>query len=362
MRVHQMVASLSHGDAISSEALRIRRILQSRGYESEIFAESIHSAMRGRAHPLWEYERVSSSDNVLILHYSIGAGLSSFAYQLPDRLILIYHNITPSRWFASYQPRLARQCYQGRRELAAFVDHTDLAIGVSEFNRAELAAIGFHPTEVLPLLLDHEQLAVPASPSILEMFDDEKTNLLFVGRVMPNKRFEDLIKVFHIYRKFVEAKSRLILVGEYRGFEKYFDALMRLVDRLELPDVVFAGHVESEDLAAYYRVADVLLSLSEHEGFCAPLVEAFRFGVPVMAFDAGAVPETLGGAGILIREKHLEEIAEMAYLLARDSQLRERIIEQQFRALDALDSKNAEDRLIDFVKQVSNGSIGQERV
>ena len=362
MQVHQMVASLSHGDAISNEALRIRQILRNRGYESEIFAESVHSAMRGKAYLLWDYERVSSSDNVLILHFSIGAGVSSFAYRLPDRIMLIYHNITPARWFAPYQPRLAKLCYQGRRELAAFVDHTDLALGVSEFNRAELDAIGFHPTGVLPLLLDPKQLAVPPSPSILSMFDDDKTNLLFVGRVIPNKRFEDLIKVFYIYRKYVDPKSRLILVGEYRGFEKYFDVLMRLVDRLELRDVVFTGHVDTDDLAAYYRVADLLLSLSEHEGFCAPLVEAFRFGIPVMAFDAGAVPETLGGGGILIREKHLEEIAEMAHLLVHDPPLRERVIENQFRMLEVLDSQDEEERLIGFVEQVSNGTVKQERV
>lgn len=356
MQVHQMVASLSYGDAISNEALHIRQILRNHGYDSEIFAESVHSAMRGKAYPLWDYQRVSSPDNVLIFHFSIGAGVSPFAYRLPDRIMLIYHNITPAHWFAEFHPHLAGLCYHGRRELAAFVEHTDLALGVSEFNRAELDAIGFHPTGVLPLLLDPEQLAISPSPSILKLFDDDRTNLLFVGRVIPNKRFEDLIKVFYVYRKFVDPKSRLILVGEYKGFEKYFDALMRLVDRLELPDVVFAGHVVTEDLAAYYRVADVLLSLSEHEGFCAPLVEAFRFGIPVMAFDAGAVPETLGGAGILVREKQLEEIAEMAYLLAHDEDLRQRVVEHQFRVLDGLDSQDVEERLIGFVEQVSNGS------
>ena len=361
MQVHQLVASLSFGDAISNEALRIRQILQDRGYESEIFAESVHSAMRGKAHSLWDYERVSSPDNVVIFHFSIGAGVSSFAHRLPDRLMLIYHNITPARWFAPYQPRLARLCYQGRRELALFVERTELALGVSEFNRAELDAIGFHPTGVLPLLLDREQLTISPSPSVLEMFDDEKTNILFVGRVIPNKCFEDLLKVFYVYRKFIEPKSRLILVGEYRGFERYFDALLRLVDRLELPDVVFTGHVDTDDLAAYYRVADVLLSLSEHEGFCAPLVEAFRFGIPVVAFDAGAVPETLGGAGILVREKHLEEIAEMVYLLVHDPSLRARVVERQFRALDTVETRDEEELLIGFVGRVANGTLRRER-
>ncbi len=355
MQVHQMVASLSYGDAISNEALRIQDMLRGRGYESEIFAESIHSAMRNKGHPLWDYERVSSPDNVLILHFSIGAGVSSFAYHLPDRLMLIYHNITPARWFAPYQPKLARLCYQGRRELAAFTERTELALGVSEFNRQELEAMGFHPTGVLPLLLDPEQLAIPPSPVICGMFDDDKTNFLFVGRVIPNKKFEDLIKVFCVYQKYVDPKSRLLLVGEYQGVERYFDALLRLVDELELKDVVFTGHVDTNDLAAYYQVGDVFLSLSEHEGFCAPLLEAFRFGIPVMAFDAGAVPDTMGGAGVLIREKQFEEIAEMAHVLVHDDEVRQRVIDSQDRVIEALDARDEEGLLVGYVEQVSNG-------
>ncbi len=355
MQVHQMVASLSYGDAISNEALRIQVMLRSRGYESEIFAESIHSVMRNKGHQLWDYERVSSPDNVLILHFSIGAGVSSFAYHLPDRIMLIYHNITPARWFAPYQPKLARLCYQGRRELAAFTERTDLALGVSEFNRQELDAMGFHPTGVLPLLLDPEQLAIPPSPVIRRMFDDDKTNFLFVGRVIPNKKFEDLIKVFYVYQKFVDPKSRLLLVGEYQGFERYFDALLRLVDELELEDVVFTGHVDTNDLAAYYQVGDVFLSLSEHEGFCAPLLEAFRFGIPVMAFDAGAVPDTMGGGGVLIREKQFEEIAEMAHVLVHDDEVRQRVIDSQDRVIEALDARDEEGLLVGYVEQVSNG-------
>ncbi len=355
MQVHQMVASLSHGDAISNEALRIQDVLRSRGYESEIFAESIHSAMRNKGHSLWDYQRVSSPDNVLILHFSIGAGVSSFAYHLPDRIMLIYHNITPARWFAPYQPKLARLCYQGRRELAAFTERTELALGVSEFNRQELEAMGFHPTGVLPLLLDPAQLAIPPSPVIRRMFDDDKTNFLFVGRVIPNKKFEDLIKVFYVYQKFVDPKSRLLLVGEYQGFERYFDALLRLVDELELEDVVFTGHVDTNDLVAYYQVGDVFLSLSEHEGFCAPLLEAFRFGIPVMAFDAGAVPDTMGGAGVLIREKQFEEIAEMAHVLVHDGEVRQRAIDSQDHVIEALDARDEEGLLVGYVEQVSNG-------
>jgi glycosyltransferase involved in cell wall biosynthesis len=184
------------------------------------------------------------------------------------------------------------------------------------------------------------------------MFDDDKTNFLFVGRIIPNKRFEDLIKVFFIYQQYIDPNCRLLLVGESKGFERYFDALVRYVDELELKDVVFTGHVDTDDLAAYYRSADLFLCLSEHEGFCVPLIEAFRFGVPVMAFEAGAVPETLGGAGILIREKRFEEIAEMAHLLVHDSKFREKVVAGQDKVLEAMDQRDDEGLLAGFIDQV----------
>ncbi|MFQ5792249.1 MAG: glycosyltransferase [Acidobacteriota bacterium] len=352
MQIHQMLAALSFGDAIGDEALRIRQILRRRGFDSEIFAESVHPEMAGRARKLWDYRKVSSRENVVILHFSIGAGVSTFAYHLPDRILLIYHNITPARWFSPYHAHLAGLCYHGRRELAAFAKRTSLALGDSEFNRSELEAIGFHPTGKLPLLLDLDRLSVPASSTILGMFDDDKTNFLFVGRVIPNKRFEDVIKVFHIYRNFIDSNSRLLLVGEWQGFEQYFDALVRLVDDLALKDVVFTGHVDTDDLVAYYRAADVFLCMSEHEGFCVPLIEAFQFGVPVIAYEAGAVPETLGGAGVLVREKRYQEIAELAYLLVHDTELRQRIVAGQYRVLEKMSSRDDEATLMGFVDQV----------
>jgi L-malate glycosyltransferase len=353
MQVHQMLAALSYGDAIGNEALRIQEILRNEGFDSEIFAESVHPEMAGRARKLWDYRTVSRPDNLLILHFSIGAGVSTFAYHLPDPILLVYHNITPARWFSTFHPHLAGLCYHGRRELQAFVPRVSLAVGDSEFNRAELEAVGFHPTGVLPLLLDPERLAEPPNDVVLEMFDDDKTNFLFVGRVIPNKCFHDLIKVFAFYQKFVDRNSRLLLVGEWVGFEKYYEALVRMVDELELKDVVFTGHVDDDDLAAYYEVADLFLCLSEHEGYCVPIVEAFRFGVPVMAADAGAVPETLGGAGILIREKRVDEIALMAHAVVSDEQLAAKIVEAQDRVVASMDARDDRARLMRFVEQAA---------
>ena len=194
MQIHQMLAALSFGDAIGNEALEIQRILRAQGYESEIFAESVHPQMAGKARKLWDYRRVSSPETLLILHFSIGAGVSTFAYHLPDPILLIYHNITPSRWFVSYHDHLAGLCYHGRRELVAFSDRVSLALGDSEFNRSELDAMGFYPTGVLPLILDPNRLDIEPSPVILEMFDDDKTNFLFVGQSHPQQVLSRLDK------------------------------------------------------------------------------------------------------------------------------------------------------------------------
>jgi glycosyltransferase involved in cell wall biosynthesis len=351
MRIHQMLAALSYGDAIGNEAIRIQQILRDEGFDSEIFAESVHPEMAGRAKKLWDYRNIASPDNLLILHFSIGAGVSTFAYHLPDPILLIYHNITPARWFATFHEHLAGLCYHGRRELSAFVPRVRLALGDSEFNRAELEAVGCHPTGVLPLLLDPNRLTEEPSPVVVEMFDDDKTNFLFVGRVIPNKCFHDLIKVFAFYQKFIDSNSRLLLVGEWVGFEKYYEALVRLVDDLQLKDVVFTGHVDDDDLSAYYEVADLFLCLSEHEGYCVPLVEAFRFGVPVMAADAGAVPETLGDAGVLIREKRLDEIGLMAHAIVTDDALAQKIVDGQYRVLDRMEALDHTAMLMRFVNQ-----------
>jgi L-malate glycosyltransferase len=351
MQVHQMLAALSYGDAIGNEALRIQEILRGEGFDSDIFAESVHPEMAGRARKLWDYREISSKDGLLILHFSIGAGVSTYAYHLPDPILLVYHNITPARWFQAFHRHLAGLCYHGRRELEAFVPRVRLALGDSEFNRSELEAVGFHPTGVLPLLLDPARLDAPSNEVVLEMFDDDKTNFLFVGRVIPNKCFHDLIKVFAFYQRYIDRNSRLLLVGEWVGFEKYYEALVRMVDELALKDVVFTGHVDDDDLVAYYEVADLFLCLSEHEGYCVPLVEAFEFGVPVMALDAGAVPETLGGAGVLIREKRIDEIAMMAHAIVTDEELRTKIVDGQDRVLERMAAIDHRALLLDFVQR-----------
>ena len=288
-QVHQLLAALSYGDAIGNEALAIRKHLRAAGYASDIFAEKVHPRVAHLARPLWEYPAVSSAETVCLFHFSIGSAAGRLIFHAPDRLVSIYHNITPAHFFMGFHRHLAGLCYHGRRELAAFAARTELALGDSEFNRRELAEAGYARTAVLPIVLDLSLYDRAPSPVVRRLYDRTRTNLLFVGRIIPNKRIEDLLRVFAAYQRYVNPVSRLLLVGDYRGHERYFDRLAQMVDELRLDEVVFTGQVDDDELYACYRAADLFLCLSEHEGFCVPLQEAMVFGVPVIAYDGGAV-------------------------------------------------------------------------
>ena len=338
-RVHQLLAALAYGDAIGDEALAIQRHLRAAGFESDIFAEKVHPRMADRARPLWQYAQVSSPDTVCVYHFSIGSAAGRMIFHAPDRLVAVYHNITPARFFLGFHPHLVGLCHHGRRELATFAPRTELALGDSEYNRAELEAAGFARTGVLPIVLDLARYRQPPSPVTRRLLAGDRTTLLFVGRVIPNKRIEDLIGAFALYRRH-DPRSRLLLVGDYRGHERYYARLRERAQALGLSlteDVVFTGHVEHDDLLACYAAADLFLCLSEHEGFCVPLLEARAFGLPVVAYDTGAVRETLRGAGVLLEDKDPEVVAELLRRLRADGPFRERVLAGQRRAVQDLE-------------------------
>jgi glycosyltransferase involved in cell wall biosynthesis len=336
VRVHQLLAALSYGDAIGNEALAIQRQLRAAGHDSDIFAELVHPRVAHLARPLWEYGEVSSPETVCIYHFSIGSAAGRLAHAAPDRLVVVYHNITPARFFLGFHQHLAGLCHHGRRELEAFAPRTELGLGDSELNRAELEAAGFARTAVLPIVLDLSLYERPPSPVVRGRYDDGRVNVLFVGRVIPNKRFEDLIRSFAVFQRFLNRRSRLLLVGDTRGFERYLRRLRELVSELRLEEVVFTGQVDDDELYAYYRIADVFLCLSEHEGFCVPLQEAMIFRLPVVAYDAGAVRETLRGGGLLLRDKSPDLVADVLDGVTHGGPLRRAVLESQARAVAAI--------------------------
>jgi glycosyltransferase involved in cell wall biosynthesis len=251
-------------------------------------------------------------------------------------MMLVYHNITPPEYFLGVHPWLVRQCYHGRRELSAYRDRVDLALGVSEFNRQELEALGFSPTGVLPVVPDFSHLAVPPDSRVYAQYDDDWTNILFVGRLIPNKRPDLLIRYFHAYKTLVNPRSRLLLAGSTDQFESYLAGLHALTAAIGAADVHILGQVTDEELTALYDVADLFLCASEHEGFCVPLVESFHKRVPVLAYAAAAVPATLDGGGVLFTSRDPLDVAALMDAVLSDEALEMRILAAQDAALGRL--------------------------
>ncbi len=333
MDIHQFATSLTYGDAISNEMLEIRKILREKGHNSDIFVRFFDPRMAAEGRDYREYPGFSHPDNVVIFHFSIGSPVSKMFFRIPDRKIMLYHNITPYSFFIDTHRILTRECYKGRLELQLFKDKVDLALGDSEYNRKELEASGYSRTGVLPLLIDFDKFRQPPDPVFSRIMDNGKTTLLFVGRVIPNKGFEDVIKTFYFYKKYFNPRSQLNLVGDYRGMERYFSSLMELTGRLKLADVHFTGHVEFPELVSCFKAADVYLSMSEHEGFGVPLLEAFFREVPVIAYNAGAVAETMNGGGILLQRKDFFRTAGLVDRIVKDRGFRKKIQKTQLQAL-----------------------------
>jgi L-malate glycosyltransferase len=334
MIVNQWVPAAHKGDAIGDSARRVRDILRRAGHQSDLFALTIDDDLRGDVRPF--EDPAARAGEVTIFHFALPSPMTEAFASLGGGRVLQYHNITPAQFFAGYDPGLFRLAALGRKELGTLAGRVDLALGDSEFNRQELEALGFAPTGVMPIAVDTDRItAAPRRPALEKILSDGLINILFVGRIVPNKRIEDHIRLAEVYKRYVDSYYRFIFVGRYDGLPGYYAQVRALIDEYQmLPDRFwFTGPVPDDDLAAFYRWADVYVSLSEHEGFCVPLVEAMAADVPVLAYAAGAVPETLAGAGVLFTPKDLELAAEAMGMLVYDRPFRESVLEGQRRRL-----------------------------
>jgi L-malate glycosyltransferase len=321
--LHQLLAGAAPGDAITDQAFAIRRWLRSQGLRSDLFAESVHPDLKGEVQHHTRLTRAVCGDR-LIYHYSIGSDTIDHVQTLGARLYLINHTVTPPEFVAGVDPRLAAQLASGRTRLPELAPFCDLAVGDSAYNETELVAAGYRPTGVLPIVLDDEPRSVPPSPEVLARLADGKVHLLTVGRLAPHKFQDDAIKVLY-YCRAGGLDAHLHVVGsDWLG--AYRQWLDDLADALGVAEhVTFAGHVSQADLNAHYQGCQVYLTLSEHEGFCKPLIESMYFGLPVVAYSTPAVAETMGPAGILLRRKDFAAIAELVALVATDEPLRARL-------------------------------------
>lgn len=329
--IHQIVAGYAGGDAISNEARAMRALFRRWGYESQIYSERkrILPELRSEARDLAAGRGDFRPDDVVLLHLSIGSDVNDLFPQLPGRKALLYHNITPPEYFRGIQEQTASLLDRGRRQARALAGAAAVVMADSRFNAGEIAAMGHANPQVLPLVLDFSMLRSRPDRRILRQYRDGLANILFVGRCAPNKKIEDLLNAFYYFQRYVQPASRLIHVGSHAGMEQYHALLLTRSRELQLKNVEFVGAVCQDELNAYYAVARAFLCLSDHEGFCIPLLEAMAHDVPVVAHAAGAVPETLDGAGVLVREKNYDLIAETLGRVSEDAPLRAALLRGQ---------------------------------
>ena len=335
MVINQWVPAAHRGDAIGDSARRVRDLLRDLGHDSDIYALTVDEDLRDEVRSF--SEPAARTGDVTIFHFALPSPMTDAFARLSHGRVLQYHNITPAHFFAPYEPSIFRLLALGRQELHTLVGQVDLAMGDSDYNRRELQAMGFTNTGVFPIAVDPDRIRrAPRRPALEKMLSDGLFNFLFVGRIVPNKKIEDHIKLAEHYKRYVDLKYRFIFVGKTDGVPRYYDTIRALVAEYQMPAdrFWFTGAVPEDDLATFYRRASAYVSLSEHEGFCVPLLEAMAADVPVLAYGSTAVPDTLGGAGICFTPKDLEFAAELLGELAYNDELRARVIAGQRRRLE----------------------------
>jgi glycosyltransferase involved in cell wall biosynthesis len=330
VRIDQWVPALHRGDAIGDSARLMRDAFRRWGHAADVYALQLDHDLQGDGRPWSEWEAGGRTD-VVILHYALPSPLTAELARQRGRRVMLHHNITPPEFFLGYDEEMVRICTIGAREWRSLRGEVDLALADSEFNRRELEAAGFARTGVLPILMDFARYREPPAPALLRLLRDGRANVLFVGRITPNKKQEDLVRLAAYWKRYISPDVRLVLVGKLPRRRAYLDALQAHLQAEGFTpwEVLLTGHVSHAELLACYRAADVFVSMSEHEGFGVPLVESMLMRVPIVAFSATAVRDTLGEAGVQFSEKRLEEMAEVAHRVTRDQALRAAVLAGQ---------------------------------
>jgi glycosyltransferase involved in cell wall biosynthesis len=354
--VHQVLPNLAFGDAISNHAMFIRDVLRAEGYRSDIYVRHADPRINHECYRF--FDRTVSPEAGIIYHHSIGTELTPGVLAHRGRKFLLYHNITPDHFFAPYRPEFAQILRNGRDRLADLARHFPASAGVSEFNRAELEQHGFANPTILPLPVDPDRWHVRADPGIMATLQDGRTNILFVGRVAPNKKQEDLIDVFELYLA-LDPSARLILAGLLEQDDPYACYVRGLISSIGLGDsVLLTDSVTDVQLAAYYSCADLFWSMSEHEGFCVPLIEAMWFDVPVLAYKSTAVPETLGEAGLMFTSKDsLETVAALAHRVVSERKIADAVINAQRQRRLAFLPERVQPLVLNIAAQLTGAAV-----
>ena len=332
MRIVQLLPTVSFGDAVSNDAAAIHRMIGEMGYEPEIYADNIDLRLREIAVRPFSRMKPTEERDILIYHGSTGDGMNYLIPRLQGKKVIRYHNITPPSYFHGYSSEAETRCDNGYREIRRIAEAFAYGIADSDYNRIDMRKLGFRcPVDVCPIVIPWEDYDRESDSRVIDSWQgDGWTNLLFVGRIAPNKKQENLIRAFYEYHWRYNPRSRLFIVGNPAGMETYQGKLETYIHELGLEGlVIFTGQTSFPAILAYYRLADVFLCMSEHEGFCVPIAEAMYFGVPIVALRAAAVPETLGKGGLLLDSPDPVMTAAAVDRILRDDHLRGMLHEYQ---------------------------------
>lgn len=332
--VHQFIPNFAPRTAVGNHTLQVQSVLRAMGVRSDIYAAEAAPALATLSRPYRNY--AGDGPAVLVYQASIGSAMAEFLLQRHEPKVVNYHNLTPVSLFGVWEPGVGAELALGRQQLAELAPATALGIAVSAYNRGELDALGYRTTTVVPLLIDlagFDHGIDDVTLARLRHQSDPGATWLFVGRIAPNKAQHDLLKALAVYRRVYDPAARLRLVGGSSS-HAYLTALQRFRSALQLDDAVdFVGEVSDAELAAHYRAADVFVCVSDHEGFCIPLLEAMHHRLPLVAYASSAVPETVGPAGIVLASKSPTLVAAAVHRVATDVALRQGLVDAGQRRL-----------------------------
>lgn len=349
MRIFQMLPNLSFGDAVGNDTLTLEKLIREMGYETGIFALRIKkSHFTKDARQVDEMPELKE-DDILIYHYSTGDALNYKFAEYKCRKVLMYHNVTPPKFFKGHNDEMEAVCEEGLKGIRYLADKVDFVIADSEFNKSDLRSYGFTcPIDVLPILIRFEDYDQKPDKKLMRTFPKKQDGgrvshtFLFTGRVAPNKKQEDIMAAFYQYRKLFDKDARLVFAGNFRSNDLYYERLDYYKKALGFTDeeVLFTGHIKFNQILSYFHLADAFICMSEHEGFCVPLAEAMKFKIPILAYDSTAVGETLNGSGFLVDDKDPVFLAYCMHELVTNQELRKNLIARE------------EERLKDFSYEV----------
>lgn len=355
--VHQLLPRLAWGDAVGNQVRYLQALLRSWGYTSEIYAGQWDAECQDQVRPAEAWLKEADEDSVLLIHHSFESRQVPLIARGPGRKALVYHNVTPASLFEGFDRKVAVACEAAREELLALRPYVEAAYAYSHFSAEELTAGGFEHVSVLPFALDWNTFHAPPDPTFQAEFDDGCANILFVGRAVPSKRIDDVMRVFAAYQRLYQPRSRLLIAGYLNRETPYGTYLHGVKELLGAERVHFLGRVSGSQLSACYAVATAYLSMSRHEGFGVPLLEAMERGVPVVAYGAAAVPETMGGAGLATRTRDPLEVAKLLAVLERGSELRKKVLAGQRERLALLGQEKVAARIREELRPLLEGSL-----